>query len=1164
MPSPSASHVESSSRDEKRLDSLLEIFFLPPMAIGRVGSSPTPADNYQWNERGLLHDVPATVIEPAISLRVERDGSVTPELPTEIFFRDGDEGPIRPVAPFFELWARLQSAKTGEIVDAPLTLELLDRFNAKTSDLFYEINLANRKVERRTGNASHSFVARATVRGDDHKARELDAFSPHTSGQEPLVFEHDPIPLGLFQVLRPISQIVPIKGCRVDCSILRVRFTPPKGLVYGPPTATTGPAQEVPPGIYEPPATQWGRIHQIVPKERRILNPNTTWSTYIMMNGSHEDPQPQDGYDGATVGNHQSWGCVDDSSDGLIQATLVAGDQVYRAVARVFVGPPDFAPDCRPAYSIADDLSDRELEPHHLLSRDRASTVEVLDLFHRAFETASLTNLDGTRARALQENRNRLARRPGGEGRDQPKTREESMMEGDTPYVDKTAILAHQHSSRYTYGTRHLQLPYTETVLAAHGPLKNQAVFLDFVARRGDFLKKILRPPFGTLAQLPPTPPTDANDDFRDPRVFRDQLHDMRMPPYMRDANLQPLSLSRRQYRELIDFAALPPAVHTGDEEVDADARRRIFPRNLTARAAQAHRDVVGNPTSVRLEKGVANCFPGLEFDVRNLDQRFFPGLVFHFVQPPRPEYLLPDATPNQQGAHLVYADWALDPMLPEESSEKWVQDLLMKYRLSPGGSFMGGRWYLHWIEQDGKRISTTDPDGNYYDGYVVWRFVRGIEPRKPLKIAIIERASPDPKPVMELSGYRRNYVNDAGVLDEAYRPGEFTATMCNPWAHDFRDCACHYWPTNHPDVVTRYSEPDENGVPRDPVRAFTYVNWNRDRSRAPNVPAFSTYAKNRVYELDHYQINTAWEEMPFVLEGAEIGASYTPSRLSPYQPYCDVGEMVAKLECELAPMELSLALQYLYALFTLRDPADLNENEQQRWPTLHDDLKAARQFVLMIAVSEMTHLRWVNQILWELDRHRAGPCGWRYRPIVIPAAELHVSGKIINAILGPLTPERLDEFIYIERPSGPLTGAYGRCVATLGGMLTKTPELKQAYELALRVDGEGVDHFERFASIKRNLESFGLYNGHYPYLRVVRMAEPNAPEVRQALLLFNKVMTRIEAAYKAEAAVPTDYPLIEARISAARTKMLKFQKLAEQLAKNGIGIPMIPQKPAT
>ena len=54
----------------------------------------------------------------------------------------------------------------------------------------------------------------------------------------------------------------------------------------------------------------------------------------------------------------------------------------------------------------------------------------------------------------------------------------------------------------------------------------------------------------------------------------------------------------------------------------------RIFPRNLTARAAV---QIVGNPVTTRLESGVGNCFPGLEFDHRNLDRRFFPGLIINF-----------------------------------------------------------------------------------------------------------------------------------------------------------------------------------------------------------------------------------------------------------------------------------------------------------------------------------------------------------------------------------------------------------------------------------------------------------------------------------------------------------------------------------------------------
>src|SRR4051812_39919539 len=55
---------------------------------------------------------------------------------------------------------------------------------------------------------------------------------------------------------------------------------------------------------------------------------------------------------------------------------------------------------------------------------------------------------------------------------------------------------------------------------------------------------------------------------------------------------------------------------------------QKIFPRNLTARAAAVVR---GNPVVSRPESGADNSHPGLEFDQRNLDRGFFPGLLFDF-----------------------------------------------------------------------------------------------------------------------------------------------------------------------------------------------------------------------------------------------------------------------------------------------------------------------------------------------------------------------------------------------------------------------------------------------------------------------------------------------------------------------------------------------------
>jgi len=54
----------------------------------------------------------------------------------------------------------------------------------------------------------------------------------------------------------------------------------------------------------------------------------------------------------------------------------------------------------------------------------------------------------------------------------------------------------------------------------------------------------------------------------------------------------------------------------------------KIFARNLTARADHVVR---GNTASSRPESGVQNCFPGLELDLRNIEQAFLNGTVFEF-----------------------------------------------------------------------------------------------------------------------------------------------------------------------------------------------------------------------------------------------------------------------------------------------------------------------------------------------------------------------------------------------------------------------------------------------------------------------------------------------------------------------------------------------------
>ncbi len=566
----------------------------------------------------------------------------------------------------------------------------------------------------------------------------------------------------------------------------------------------------------------------------------------------------------------------------------------------------------------------------------------------------------------------------------------------------------------------------------------------------------------------------------------------------------------------------------------------KIFPRNLTANAAHA---TIGNPVNTRLESSVANCFPGLEFDIRALDRRFFPGLVFEFIT--KPLHPVPAAPANLWGARLLYLDYLEDPMLPETSTEQWAIDLRTQYvAADTAGTLQPGVWYLHSVEQGGRRIEMYNDSGTPLDGTMVWRLVRCLEPGE-LTIALARRNDEGAiDATMTFKGRRRRYVDEAGVFDRSYRPGEFTASMCNPWTHDFRDCGCHYWASNHPDIVlgpVSAAEGDAGGGPAEPLPE-TYFDWLReDRSPAGNAPARATIGENRPYQIDHYQINGVWQQLPFVLEGHEIGHVYAPTSEPSAQPYASIDELIAELANNLAPMELTLAFEYLYALFSVRAPDEADNH----WPTMAADLRAVRQYLTLGVAGEMTHLRWANQLLWELHRLARTP----YEPILEIAAQL--PGQY-PACLRRLEPKTLDDFIEIERPHGNIDRAYRRCVATLRDS-TNPAYPGELYEIAVRIDTDGLQHCERFREVKAALEAYAEGSPPYPYLRDVRIGTPD--DAKDALKLRNRVVSCIKAAYRAEAA--KNFAVAQTNIKLARDTMGLLSVEADRLARDeGIGVP--------
>ena len=137
-----------------------------------------------------------------------------------------------------------------------------------------------------------------------------------------------------------------------------------------------------------------------------------------------------------------------------------------------------------------------------------------------------------------------------------------SMTGSDQPYADLATTLITDADAVEGNEPPNARLPYTEMAKVAHASLTDIYDLLDFLAIRAGHVRQLVRPPFGRFGQFAVTPGEQPNPQFRDPRVDRDTMHDMRMPPYMRDSDCNPLSLTWRQYQTLMKLVDLlaPPA----------------------------------------------------------------------------------------------------------------------------------------------------------------------------------------------------------------------------------------------------------------------------------------------------------------------------------------------------------------------------------------------------------------------------------------------------------------------------------------------------------------------------------------------------------------------------------------------------------------------------
>lgn len=571
----------------------------------------------------------------------------------------------------------------------------------------------------------------------------------------------------------------------------------------------------------------------------------------------------------------------------------------------------------------------------------------------------------------------------------------------------------------------------------------------------------------------------------------------------------------------------------------------RIFPRNLTAEAAY---NVLGNPPSTRPESGVANCFPGLEYDHRTLDCRFFPGLdVVYLAQGTALGVRVMTVDPNENTVRRPPAEYAsiartLRPQLGALAAQLSAD--------TP--------WFVWSLEQAGTRIALVDETGAHLDGLTAWRLVRSLRPG-PVTLVVRQRPPDQPVPpdqppqTIQLDGWRRTYTDPrTGVIDATYQPGELTQSLCSPWQHDFRDCSCTYWASNHPDIVFPAVPRDEptqpGGLPTDPAEQIR-ISWLRDPDVAEvHGQALPSQRDNRPFEASYFQINHRWQDLSIVLEGRETEGSYIPRSAARDQavPFSTNDELWDRI-VELAGLEHLVTLLYLYALFSVIEPEQAPEQAPERgagrWPTLADDVTFTRSVLLEVATSEMQHLRWANHLLWGL----AGAIGHPYEPAVVPPAlalPAPPGGAPRPAQLAPLTLDTLALFVDIERSSAYIDGQYARVTATLRQPGYPT----HLYQLASNIAEEGEEHFLYFRDLQLLLSPYGEQDP--VYLRPVRPGDPAQPDIGAALDDYRQILTLLETGYQLG-----DRQNQQA-LAQARTAMFGLQSRAEQLARQGHGIP--------
>lgn len=245
----------------------------------------------------------------------------------------------------------------------------------------------------------------------------------------------------------------------------------------------------------------------------------------------------------------------------------------------------------------------------------------------------------------------------------------------------------------------------------------------------------------------------------------------------------------------------------TGDRDIRA--------ANLTA---QIHHRGVGNPASVLPRSAISNCFPGLEFDFRNLWRRAFEGITLvennNYVVDAEPRYAHLKTRRLLRFAGLDVGTMVVTkgPVLPDGDPVTLAS--------TPNPNAVS---FMEWSNSIARIVHLQgQPVECEFTAY-----------QNATDEVLVESQTETFKEHLVL---RRFFDGDTASFNrQLLEPGELTQGLCSPWQNDYRECACYYWAASRPDFVN--VEAGDDGLARGDMwlakrRTGTYIPDNRVDSR--------------------------------------------------------------------------------------------------------------------------------------------------------------------------------------------------------------------------------------------------------------------------------------------------------------------------------------------